>query len=68
MGNSQFELVQCSKVYKNKKNKHMILFPFNQINSAHARHILLSCVNVTGLLLSLQVKVENIYLPKIIIK
>ena len=61
--------VQRSTVPNNKKNQHMIPFPSVILtrNLSRARQPL-SRVNVTGLLRRLQVKIENIYLFKTIIK
>ena len=65
-GNSPFQLVQCSTVVNNKK----ISIRYSSLitrNSSRARQPL-SRVNVSGLLRRLQIKKENIYLFKIIIK
>ena len=64
-GNSPFQLVQCSTVPNNKKIS--IWYPsLITRNSSRARQPL-SRVNVTELLRRLLVKIENIYLFKIII-
>ena len=65
-GNSLHQLVQCSTVPNNKRNQHMIYPSLITRNSSRARQPL-SRVNVTGLSCRLLVKIENIYLFKIII-
>ena len=66
-GNSPFQLVQCSTVANIKKKKRIWYPSLITRNSSRARQPL-SRVNVTGLLRRLQVKIENIYLFKILIK
>ena len=66
-GNSPFQLVQCSTVPNMKKKNRIWYSSLITRNSLHTRQPL-SRVNVTGLLCRLQVKIENIYLFKIIIK
>ena len=63
--NSRLEIAHCSEAPNDKKNQHMIPWLITR-NSSRAWQPL-SRVNVTGLR-RLQVKIENIYLFKTLIK
>ena len=65
-GNSLHQLVQRRTVPNNRRNQHMIYLSLITRNSSRARQPL-SRVNVTGLLCRLLVKIENIYLFKIMV-
>ena len=65
--NSRLEIAHCSNAPNDKKNQHMIPFPYNQkLISCLATTVSCECNWI--ILSRLQVKIENIYLFKTLIK